>query len=257
MRHLAGMERFRSEEIGPVGPVPGRVLVVDDDSGTRGTTVDYLTDRHFPAIGVGRTDLARQLQRDPPSLVVADLRFATDDGTASLRQIRTRSEVPVILVAGSHPTAADRIVLLELGADDVLCDPLNPRELLARIRAILRRQEIGRRSIAPSFRGRYRFNGWELDCRGRTLRNPAGQMVEVTKAEYTLLNALLEAPCRPLSRAELMRATRAHEDIHDRTIDAQVMRLRHKIEADASAPTLIRTKRGVGYVLDASVELLF
>lgn len=256
MHHLAGMERFRSEEIGPAGPVPGRVLVVDDNAETRGTTVCYLRERHYPAVGIGRADLARQLQRHPPSLVVADLRFAPDEGSTPLRQIRTRSEVPVILIVGRHPTAAERIVYLELGADDVLCDPLNPRELLARIRATLRRQEIGRRSIASSFQGRYRFNGWELNRRDRTLRNPAGGMVTVTRAEYALLNALLEAPCRPLSRAELMRATRAHEDIHDRTIDAQVMRLRHKIEADASAPTLIRTRRGVGYALDASVELL-
>lgn len=257
MHPLADTERCGSGQAGPVDLGPGRVLVIDDNAETRATSIRYLTDRHCPAVGIGRAEMARHLQRDLLSLVVADIRSASHDGVGILRQIRARSEVPVILVAGEHCTDADRIICLELGADDVLCDPLNPRELLARIRATLRRQEIGRRSIAPALRGGYRFNGWELDHRSRTLKDPAGQPVTITRTEFALLGALLEAPRRPLARAQLMRATRAHEDIHDRTIDAQVMRLRHRIEADPSAPTLIRTRRGVGYVLDAWVEAFF
>ncbi|WP_236037388.1 winged helix-turn-helix domain-containing protein [Belnapia arida] len=257
VRHPAIPERCGPEPFCADGAVPGRVLVVDDDPGTRGMSVSYLASRQCPSIGVTHADAARHLKRGLFSLVVVDVRALHDDGAEMLRRIRTQSEVPVILVAGQHCTVFDRIVSLELGADDVLCAPLNLRELLARVRATLRRQEAGRRAIAPGFQGGYRFDGWVLDQRSRTLKNPAGRMVDVTKTEYALLLALLEAPRRPLARAQLMRATRAHEDIHDRTIDAQVMRLRRKIEADPSAPKLIRTGRGAGYILDARVETVF
>ncbi|WP_338664107.1 response regulator transcription factor [Pararoseomonas sp. SCSIO 73927] len=230
---------------------------MDDDAEARAGSIRYLADRQCAAVGVGHADLARHLKRDTFSLVVAKLRFTPGDGIAVLRQIRARSAVPVILVVSEGCTEAERILYIELGADDVLCGRLNPRELLARIRATLRRQEIGRRSVSPAFRGGYRFEGWELDLRSRTLKDPAGRIVKTTMAEYALLSALLEAPGRPLSRARLIRATRAHEDVHDRTIDAQVRRLRHRIEVDPSAPKLIRTRRGAGYVLDASVEILF
>ncbi|WP_211259399.1 winged helix-turn-helix domain-containing protein [Belnapia moabensis] len=249
-----------------IGPCPqlsgqgsaahGRVLVVDDNPESRGILLRYLADRQFPAVGTTGNDLARRLERASFSFVVVDVRATHGDGVELLRQIRARSEVPVILVAGQICNDLDRIVCLELGADDVLRAPLNLRELIARMRATLRRQEAGRRAVAAGPRGGYRFDGWVLDQRTRTLKNPAGQTVYVTKTEYALLVALLETPRRPLARAQLMRATRAHEDIHDRTIDAQVLRLRRKIEADPAAPQMIRTGRGRGYMLDASVETL-
>jgi len=256
MGHLTKPERHEPQGLGSNGPVLGRVLVVDDNPETRRVSVRYLADRQCLAIGATHAEVARHLQRDLFSLVVADIRSAPDDGLEVLRQIRARSDVPVIVLAGQRYTELDRIVCLEIGADDVLCEPLNFRELLARARATLRRQEMGRRSMAPAFRGGYRFAGWELNHRTRTLTNPAGQTVAVTKTEYTLLVALLEAPRRPLTRAQLMRATRAHEDISDRSIDGQVLRLRRKIEADPSAPKLIKTLRGAGYILDASVETI-
>jgi len=257
MSHLAKIARGEAQPIHSGSLVPGRVLVVDDNPDTRGMSVGYLAGRQCLAIGTTSAAMARHLQGDLFSLVVVDIRAVPDDGLEVLRQIRARSDIPVILVAGEHCTDFDRIVSLELGADDVLCDPLNLRELLARIRATLRRQEMGRRSIMPSFRGGYRFDGWKLDHRSRTLTNPAGEIVKTTKTEYALLVALLEAPGRPLTRAQLMRAIRTHEDISDRTIDAQVRRLRRTIEADSAAPKLIRTSRGAGYILDASVEVFF
>src|SRR5262249_5647992 len=137
---------------------------------------------------------------------------------------------------------------LELGADDYIIKPFNPRELLARVRAVLRRQEIGRagQQRDPE-RGGYTFEGWRLDRRLRRLTDPKGAAVPLTKGEYALLVAFLKAPQRPLSREQLLQATRIHEDVFDRSIDVQVLRLRRKIEVDASAPRMISTERGVGY----------
>ena len=235
----------------------GRVLVVDDDTDARHHLTSYLTEEACPALGVPQADAPRHLQRDLFSLVVIDLRRAPCEGFDLVRRIRGRSEVPIILVAGQRHGVMDRVLGLELGADDVLCEPLDPRELLARARATLRRQEIGRRLVGPAMRGGYRFLGWELEHATRALRNPCGEQLDLTKSEYALLIALLEAPRRTLSRLQLMRATRAHDDISDRSIDVQIMRLRRKIERNPSAPDLIKTRRGMGYMFDAPVEKTF
>src|SRR5262249_17737055 len=135
--------------------------------------------------------------------------------------------------------------------------PFSLRELLARIRAVLRRREIGQanpqRDVA---KGRCRFGGWQLDRRSRRLTNSAGQPVTLTKGEYTLLIAFLDAPLRPLSREHLLQATRIHEDAFDRSIDVRVLRLRRKLETDPNAPSIIRTERGIGYVFSLPVETL-
>ena len=129
------------------------------------------------------------------------------------------------------------------------------RELLARVRAVLRRQEIGRAARARDpERGGYRFNGWKLERRGRKLVDASNAPVPLSKGEYALLLAFLEAPERPLSREHLLQATRIHEDIFDRSIDVQVLRLRRKLENDPSAPRVIQTERGVGYVFTVPVE---
>lgn len=236
----------------------GRVLVVDDDPEARSLILAHLADHQCQAVGSSRRNLQHHLRRGHFSLVILDVCAGRIDGFAALRGIRASSDVPVILTTRQHQNEVDRIIGLELGADEFSRDPLNPRELLARAHAILRRQEVGRRqSIAAPARGGYRFNGWELRRCTRVLRDPAGDVVELTKAEYALLVAFLEAPRRPLSRAHLIRATKAHEDVYDRSIDVQVLRLRRKIEADRAGPRLIRTERGVGYTLEASVELLF
>jgi DNA-binding response OmpR family regulator len=146
---------------------------------------------------------------------------------------------------------------LELGADDYITKPFGLRELLARIRAVLRRQELGRAaSHRETDHGRFGFGGWQLDRRTRRLTDPNGAPVALTKGEYTLLTAFLDAPQRPLSREHLLQATRIHEDVFDRSIDVQILRLRRKLEADSSAPRIIRTERGVGYVFVLPVEHL-
>src|SRR5262249_33674912 len=148
----------------------------------------------------------------------------------------------------------DRIVGLELGADDYVARP-SPRELLARSRAILRRREMARaaRTRDPE-RGGYRFGRWRLERRGRKLFYPHERHVPLSKGEYALLWAFLESPQRSLSREYLLQATRIHEDIFDRSIDAQVLRLRRKLEADRSAPRVIQTERCVGYIFALPVE---
>ena len=163
--------------------------------------------------------------------------------------------MPVIIITGHRRDDIDCIVGLELGADDYLTKPFNLREWLARVRAVLRRFDTGRAAPARDpERRRFRFSGWQLDCKARRLTVPTGALVTLTKGEYVLLVAFLDAPQRPLSREHLLQATRVHEDVFDRSIDVQILRLRCKLERDPSAPRVIQTERGVGYVFAVAVE---
>jgi DNA-binding response OmpR family regulator len=190
--------------------------------------------------------------------VVLDAQLGKRDGFDVLREIRARSDVPVIIITGARPHEIDRIIGLELGADDYLAKPFNLRELLARARAILRRQEMGRsRPSGGRSEGGYRFNGWELRRKTRTLLDASGAPAVLTKSQYALLVAFLDAPRRPLTREQLLQMTRTHEDIYDRSIDVQVLRLRRTLEVDPTQPEMIKTERGVGYRFDAHVEPLF
>ena len=234
----------------------GYVVVIDDDLALRQMVTSYLVDHNVPAKSVSnRIELSRHFEGTQPSLVILDLRLGQDDGLDLLREIRSHSDVPVIITTGHRPDEIDRIVGLELGADDYIVKPFSLRELLARVRAVLRRQEMGRvaRTHNPE-RGGYRFDGWQLERRGRRLLDPNTTPVSLSKGEYALLLAFLEAPQRPLSREHLLQATRIHEDIFDRSIDVQVLRLRRKLETDPSSPRVIRTERGVGYVFMLPVE---
>ena len=190
-----------------------------------------------------------------PDLIVLDLRLDQEDGLELLRETRSRSDVPVIIITGDGGDEIDRVVGLELGADDCITKPFSLRELLARIRAVLRRHEAGR--SAPQRdpeRRRSKFGGWQLDRRLRRLVDPAGSQISLTKGEYALLTAFLDAPQRPLSREQLLQATRVHEDIFDRSIDVQILRLRRKLEPHPSTPQIIRTELGVGYTFTLPVQ---
>jgi len=242
---------------GPVGR-PACVLVVDDDPSMQRMLVNYL-ERHDMRVlpAANRQEMARQLARAEPCVVILELSLGQDDGLDLLRELRARSDVPVIIMTGHRRDEIDRVVGLELGADDYLTKPFGLRELLARIRAVLRRQERGRiASRRDAEQGHYRFAGWLQDRRARRVTGPDGSHVALTKGEYTLLTAFLDAPQRPLSREHLLQATRIHEDVFDRSIDVQILRLRRKLEPDPSAPRLIRTERGVGYVFVPAVERL-
>ena len=234
----------------------GPVVVVDDDLPLQQMVTTYLEGHNVPTRSASnRAELNRHLRGNSPSLVILDLRLGQDDGLDLLKEIRSHSDVPVIVTTGDRPGEVDRIVGLELGADDYMVKPFSHRELLARVRAVLRRQEIGRTTRARNpERGGYRFNGWQLERRGRRLVDPNDAPVSLSKGEYALLLAFLEAPGRPLSREYLLQATRVHEDIHDRSIDVQILRLRRKLEPEPSMPRVIRTERGVGYIFALPVE---
>jgi two-component system, OmpR family, response regulator len=237
---------------------PARIFIVEDDPVMLRMVGDYLEQHNMRVVSAsGRREMVQHFAVREPDLVILDLRLGQEEGFDLLREIRSRSDVPVIITTGDRRDEIDRVVGLELGADDYLTKPFSLRELLARIRAVLRRQEAGRAAYQRDpERARCRFGGWQLDRRTRRLSDPSGGQVALTKGEYALLTAFLDAPQRPLSREQLLQATRVHEDIFDRSIDVQILRLRRKLELDPSAPQIIQTERGVGYVFTLPVETL-
>jgi DNA-binding response OmpR family regulator len=231
------------------------VLVVEDDPALQRMILSYFGENNIRTLlASGREEMVHQLNDAVVNLVILDLRLGQEDGLDLLREVRSNSDVPLIIITGHRRDDIDRVVGLELGADDYLTKPFNLRELLARVRAVLRRFDSGRASLREPERGRWRFSGWQLDRRTRRLSDPDGAPVVLTKGEYALLVAFLEAPQRPLSREHLLQATRVHEDVFDRSIDVQILRLRRKLERDPSAPRVIQTERGVGYVFAVPVE---
>jgi len=233
-----------------------RVLVVDDDPAMRQMLVSYLAEQGIRASAVAnRHELTRRIAAEEPDLVILDLSLGPDDGLHVLHELREWSEVPVIIATGARPDEADRVIGLELGADDYVIKPFALREFLARIGVVLRRQAAARTSAQPQTeRGGWRFGGWQLQRRSRRLTGPDGAPVALTRSEYVLLAAFLNAPQQALSREHLLSTTRVREDIFDRSIDVQVLRLRRKLEIDASSPLVIRTLRGVGYLFVLPVE---
>lgn len=235
-----------------------RVLVIDDDRSMTHVLRDYL-ERHDMRVtcALQRHEVMRQFAADEPGVVILDLRLGPENGLDLLREIRSRSDVPVIMTTGHRRDEIDRVVGLELGADDCVTKPFGVRELLARIRAVQRRREMGRIAARrDAAQGRYRFGTWQLDRRTRRLIDADGVPVVLTKGEYALLVAFVDAPQQPLTREHLLQATRIHEDVFDRSIDVQILRLRRKLEIDPSVPRIIQTERGVGYRFALPVEPL-
>jgi two-component system OmpR family response regulator len=237
---------------------PTGVLVVDDDPTVQHMLVNYLEQHNMRVTSaLQRQEAARKLALGEADMVLLDLQLGREDGLDLLREIRAHSDIPVIITTGHRRDEIDRVVGLELGADDYVVKPFGLRELLARIRAVLRRFDVGRIvAQREAEQGRCGFGDWQLDRRARRLTSVGGVPITLTKGEYALLIAFLDAPQRPLTREHLMQATRIHEDVFDRSIDVQILRLRRKLETDPSAPRLIRTERGVGYVFTLPVEPL-
>jgi DNA-binding response OmpR family regulator len=235
------------------------ILVVDDDPAMRELIGTCLADRDFrvsPA--ADGKEMARVLARGGVDLIILDIRLGHEDGFALLRSLPDDAQVPVIVITGKAREEADTVLGLELGADDYVTKPFGLSELLARVRAVLRRVDLAARRVQEAEkRARYRFAGWELDMRRRALTAPSGEPVTLTAGEFNLLAAFVRSPRQVLSREQLLAATRVHdEEVFDRSIDVQILRLRRKLEVDASDPQLIRTERGAGYMFAPPVEML-
>lgn len=235
-----------------------RVLLVDNGFAIRVGLVDYLESGHLQVTAA--SDLKRALSKFDalrPCLVILVLEPGWLNTSDVLREIRSRSVNCgiVVLFRGQQGCEAERVRVLELGADDCISEEIGLRELLARTRAILRGRNP--RFVAPESHRkprRCRFGGWMLDHDTRRLTAPNGCEVVLSRSEHDLLAAFLKAPQRPLTREQLMNATSVHEDKFNRSIDVRVLRLRRRLAIDMKTAGMIRTERGVGYVLDLPVE---
>ena len=235
------------------------ILVVDDDPQIRGLLEEYLTENALRvSVVASGQQMAKILADETIDLVVLDLRLAGEDGMAIARTLREQSAIPIVMLTGVRDEA-DRVMGLELGADDYLTKPFSPRELLARIRTVLRRTKGVALAQARQQEVRaYRFADFELNLRTRRLKRRDGRPIELTNGEFNLLAALLAAPRRILTRDQILEASRVYDnEVYDRSIDVQVLRLRRKIESDPSQPQFIVTERGVGYTFNSAVEVLY
>jgi len=231
------------------------LLIVDDDREIRTLLSQYFESNGFRTTAVAEGKAMRKvLQQSHVDLVVLDLMLPGEDGVALCRDLRTRSQVPVIMLT-ARGEDVDRIVGLEVGADDYVPKPFNPRELLGRVKAVLRRSAHAPRDPDPATVRGFKFGDWALDTTTRTLTNANGAAVALSGAEYRLLAVLLASPNRVLSRTQLTELLHGREaDPLDRSIDVRVSRLRQILGDDARAPQIIKTVYGEGYVIGVGVE---
>jgi two-component system OmpR family response regulator len=232
------------------------ILIVDDDAEIRTLLHDYLERNGYRCVAVadGKSMLAI-LEQSPVDLIVLDLMLPGADGLTLCRDLRARSDVPVIMLT-ARGEDTDRIIGLEMGADDYISKPFNPRELLARVKVILRRARGAVRMPTGGQLHRIRFGDWKLDLTTRNLVSPKGVVVALSGAEFRLLKVFLERPNRVLNRDQLMELTQGQgADTLDRSIDVLVSRVRQRLEEDAREPRIIKTVRGEGYVLASAVAL--
>ncbi|HEU5479698.1 MAG TPA: response regulator [Candidatus Tumulicola sp.] len=231
----------------------GTILVVDDDAEIRSLVAEYLGQQGYEVV-VARdgTAMFTALDTRRPDLVVLDVMLPGEDGLALCRRLRAQSDLPVIMLT-ARGDDIDRIIGIEMGADDYLAKPFNPRELLARIRSVLRRVRA-----PPAAAGQVRqlrFAGWTLDCVARHLVDADGVVVPMSGAQFRLLMAFVDRPQRVLDRDQLLDATRGiTADAFDRSIDVQISRLRQMLRDNGRRPRIIKTVRNGGYVLAATVE---
>jgi DNA-binding response OmpR family regulator len=238
-------------------PLP-HVIALDDDAAVRDMIAEYLgqNDVRVTTVATGH-ELTAAMARELVDLVILDLRLKGEDGMQIARKLREDSAIPILMLTG-RTEEADRVMGLELGADDYLTKPFSPRELLARIRALLRRAKAQATVADAVAKVRaYRFGGWELNVGLRKLKSPKGEPVDLTNGEFRILAAFLSSPQRILSRDQLLDLSRVHgAEVYDRAIDIQILRLRRKIEPDPARPQFIKTERGAGYVFSVAVDVV-
>jgi two-component system, OmpR family, response regulator len=233
------------------------VLIVDDDDDIRSLLSDFLERNRLTAFQAPNGEVMRNILKSQHiDLVVLDLNLPDEDGLSLCRQLRSTSNLPVImLTAKTDPI--DRIVGLESGADDYVCKPFEPLELLSRIRSVLRRtQQLGVSESKTRESIRMHFSGWILDLTARHLLDPQGVVISLSGAEFRLLKIFLDRPNRILNRDQIMDIMHGRDaGAFDRSIDLQVSRLRQKIELDPKSPVIIKTVRNEGYILATSVKV--
>lgn len=230
-----------------------RALVVDDDVQIRELLSAYLIGFGIQTDGVGDgTAMRSALKTNTYDIVILDLMLPGEDGLTLCRELRAETALPIIMLTARGETA-DRIVGLELGADDYIVKPFDPRELVARIHTVLRR--VTDKEAKPELSDEVHFNGWTLHCSTRQLVTPTELVVPLSNAEFRLLWTFIEKPQRVLSREQLLDAARGKgSDVFDRSIDLLVSRLRQKLGDDSKSPLLLKTIRGEGYLFDARIS---
>jgi len=233
----------------------GHILVVDDDPKVRALLRRCFEAEGYAVAEAGNgKELREQLERGPVSLITLDLGLGSENGLDLAREVRARHTVPIIMLTGKGDPI-DRIVGLEIGADDYLAKPFELRELLARVRAVLRRT-LAATGPTPSA-VRYSFEGWIMDAGRRSLTRDSGEARELTTSEFNLLEVFVKRPQRVLSRDDIMDLLKGHDwSPLDRSVDNLVARLRKKIEPDPDQPRLIKTVRGVGYMFTGEPKRL-
>jgi DNA-binding response OmpR family regulator len=234
------------------------VLIVDDDETVRQLVDEYLVQNDFRVSGAsGGAELMSALGGQVIDLVLLDLRLRGEDGMQLLRQVRAHSYIPVIILT-ARTEEADRVMGLELGADDYLTKPFSPRELLARIRTVLRRTHAGQEVHGAPVCRAYRIPGWELNLRTRRLTGEDGGEVALSNGEFNLLAALLATANRVVTRDQLIEMSRRYDnEVYDRAVDVQILRLRRKLERNPAEPQIIVTERGAGYRIAVPVEAVY
>ena len=236
-------------------PAATHLLLVDDEPTLREPLAEYLTGQGFVVTEAESAAAARsRVLEKRPDLALLDIMMPGEDGLSLCRHLVEAKDIPVILLTAKGE-ATDRIIGLEIGADDYVVKPFEPRELVARIRTVLRRAAKGEQSPTADNELFYEFENWRLDPLKRRLVDPDGTMVALTTAEFRLLRALLDHPQQVMDRDRLLDIVQGREaHMFDRAVDNQISRLRRKIEADSRKPQLIQTVRGGGYRLAASVR---
>ena len=230
------------------------ILIVDDDQEIRELLKEDLTRAGFDVLTAGDgVEMYQQLALATPELIILDIMMPGDDGFSLCQQIRRKSQVPIIMLTAASDEA-DRVIGLELGADDYIAKPFSPRELMARIKALLRRAEFRQPEKEVVSGRKLKFAGWTLDSRTQLLTHDDGSSIDLTGSDFILLHLFLQNPGQILDRDAISDATRGRESLPmERGIDVQISRLRQKLGDNGKGPRIIKTIRGSGYMLIADV----